>query len=114
MRKQFGTTPTKADLERYSQSPEWNGKIFVNTEPTSNSITFWSMPKLLYKAFCKEASREPRQRLPIRNFNKTEFEQPHKGMKAIWYGHSAVLMRINDLNIFIDPMLGPNAAPISP
>jgi L-ascorbate metabolism protein UlaG (beta-lactamase superfamily) len=35
-------------------------------------------------------------------------------MKALWYGHSAILMSINNLNLFIDPMLGPNAAPISP
>ena len=114
MRKQFGTTPSKADLERYSRSPEWNGKIFLNTEPTTTNVTFWDMPKLLYKAFCKKEGREPRQRLPIRAFNKAEFEQPHHGMKAIWYGHSAILMRINNLSIFIDPMLGPNAAPISP
>lgn len=114
MRKQFGTTPSKADLARYSKSSQWNGKIFINAEPTANNITFWDMPKLLYKAFCKEPGREPAQRLPVRDFNRNEFEQPHQGMKAIWYGHSAVLLRINNLNIFVDPMLGPNAAPISP
>ena len=114
MRKQFGTTPSRADLEKYSRSPEWNGKIFVNTELTTTNVTFWSLPKLLYKVFCKKEGREPLTRLPIRPFNRIEFEQPHKGMKAIWYGHSAILMRINNLNLFIDPMLGPNAAPISP
>src|ERR1700741_2281312 len=114
MRKQFGTTPSKSDLERYSRSPEWNGKIFLNTEPTTTNDTLWDMPKLLYKAFCKKEGREPLQRLPIRAFDRTEFEQAYKGMKAIWFGHSAILMRINNLNIFIDPMLGPNAAPISP
>ena len=114
MRKQFGTTPSKSDLERYSRSPEWNGKIFLNSELTTTNVTFWSLPKLLYKQFCKKERREPSRRLPISPFNKTEFEQPHVGMKAIWYGHSAILMRINNLNLFIDPMLGPNAAPISP
>ena len=35
-------------------------------------------------------------------------------MKAIWYGHSAMLMRLNDKNILIDPMFGSDAAPIAP
>jgi L-ascorbate metabolism protein UlaG (beta-lactamase superfamily) len=114
MHKQFGTTPTKSDLEKYSRSPEWNGKIFLNPELTTTNVTFWTLPKLLYKAFCKKEGRDPLTRLPIRPFNGAEFEREQQGMKAIWYGHSAILMRINNLNIFIDPMLGSNAAPISP
>jgi len=114
MRKQFGTTPSKSDLERYSRSPEWNGKIFINTEPTTTDVTFWTLPKLLYNAFCKKENRQPLKSLPIHPFNQAEFERAHTGMKAIWYGHSAILLRINNQNIFVDPMLGPDAAPISP
>jgi L-ascorbate metabolism protein UlaG (beta-lactamase superfamily) len=114
MRKQFGTTPSKPDMERYSRSPQWNGNIFLNSELTTTNVTFWSLPKLLYKQFCKKENRQPLNKLIIRPFDKAEFEKQHSGMKAIWYGHSAILMRINNLNLFIDPMLGPNAAPISP
>ena len=41
-------------------------------------------------------------------------DMPSNETKFIWYGHSALLMRMNHQTILIDPMLGPNAAPISP
>jgi L-ascorbate metabolism protein UlaG (beta-lactamase superfamily) len=34
--------------------------------------------------------------------------------KYIWYGHSVLLMRINNKTILIDPMFGPDASPIAP
>lgn len=114
MLKQFGAQPSTSDIETYARSKQWNGKIFENTEPTTIDVSFSTLPKLLYKQFCDKANREPLQKLSIINFDIQHFEQSADGFKAIWFGHSAILLRMNDTNIFIDPMLGPNAAPISP
>jgi len=35
-------------------------------------------------------------------------------LKFVWYGHSAVLLQIDNKNLLIDPMLGPDASPIGP
>lgn len=114
MRKQFGTKPTAADRKRYADSPQWNGKCFVNSEVTTMDVNFRTLPEILYKQFCKKENREPSKKLSISPFSHDTFLHPDLGAKAIWYGHSAILLRLNRLNVFIDPMLGLNAAPISP
>lgn len=114
MRKQFGGRITKAHIEKYSQSRHWDGKKFVNLQETTMDINIQKLPKLLYKQFCEKENREPKEKLPIIPFDKDEFLGQSEGGKFIWYGHSVVLMRMNDRTILIDPMLGGNAAPVSP
>lgn len=114
MRKQFGAKAKKSDIEKYSKSKYWNGKIFENLEVTKMNISIQTLPKLLYKQFCKKEAREPNNPLSIIPFDKELFIQPHQSMRSIWYGHSAILMRLDNKTILIDPMLGSNAAPIAP
>ncbi|MEM8894725.1 MAG: MBL fold metallo-hydrolase, partial [Bacteroidota bacterium] len=112
--KQFGSKATKALLERYAKSDNWRDGKFQNLEETTMSISFQTIPKLLYKQFCERKEREPKAPIPVVPFDKEAFLAPSDKAKFIWYGHSAVLMRINDQTILIDPMLGPNASPIAP
>lgn len=114
MRKQFGGNITKALEQHYSKSKFWNGKKFVNLENTKMEINFQTLPKLIYKQLYERKFREPTQKLPVVPFNKTAFLAPSVTSKFIWYGHSAIKMRIQNKTILIDPMLGPNASPIAP
>ena len=114
MRKQFGAKAKKSDIEKYSKSKYWNGKIFENLEVTTMNISIQTLPKLLYKQFCKKEGRQPQKPLSIIPFNKEHFIEPYPSMRSIWYGHSAILMRLDNKTILIDPMFGSNAAPIAP
>jgi len=114
MRKQFGAKPTKIDKRKYTQSKQWDGAKFINREETSIAINFRSLPKLLYKQFCNKKNREPKEPLKIIPFDKAAFDINHQKMHYVWYGHSALLLKLNDSTILIDPMLGSNAAPIAP
>ncbi|KYG76095.1 MULTISPECIES: MBL fold metallo-hydrolase [Roseivirga] len=114
MIKQFGGKLTKELIERYSQSPNWKNGKFENLEDTNMSISLASMPKLLYKQFFENKGRMPETPISVIPFNKQEFLKPSDKAKFIWYGHSAILMRMNNKTILIDPMLGPDAAPIAP
>lgn len=114
MIKQFGGKLTKELIERYSQSPNWKNDKFENLEETNMSISLASMPKLLYKQFFENKGRMPETPIPVIPFNKEEFLKPSDKANFIWYGHSAILMRMNNKTILIDPMLGPDAAPIAP
>lgn len=114
MLEQFGAQPSPSDLETYVRSQHWNGEIFVNTEPTKIDVNFFTLPQMLYKQFLNRATREPSQALPLIPFDKEKFLGSGDNFTAIWFGHSAILMRMANTSIFIDPMLGPNAAPISP
>jgi len=114
MTKQFGGKLSNDLLTKYQQSPNWKEGKFMNLEETSMNMSLLSIPKLLYKQFFVRNNREPQQPIPIQAFNKEEFLAPSDKAKFIWYGHSAVLMRINNKTLLIDPMLGQDAAPIAP
>lgn len=114
MRKQFGGKISKRDIEEYKKISNWDGEKFVNLEPTSMDFSFQALPKFLYKQFCEKEGREPKKPLPIVPFHVGNFLAPSEKSKFIWYGHSAILLRMKSKTILIDPMLGTNASPIAP
>src|SRR5438445_12136382 len=114
MLAQFGAQPSKADIESYARSKQWNREVFENAEPTTIGVSFLTLPKMLYKQFVSRENREPGHPLPILPFDWQKFNESREDFTAVWFGHSALLMRIAGVTIFIDPMLGPNAAPVSP
>ncbi len=114
MRKQFGARASKGDLQKYASSKNWDGTKFDNLEVTKMEINFQTLPKLLYKQFFEKEGREPLTKLPVTPFDKIAFLNSSIQSKFIWYGHSTILMRVNGCTLLIDPMLGPNAAPIAP
>ena len=112
--KQFGGKVTK-ELERhYEQSENWRNGSFQNLEPTAISGNLLDFPKIIYKQLSNRERRAPQQPLPFVPFDKSTFLTQSEKAKFIWYGHSAILMRIAGKNILIDPMLGPNTTPIAP
>lgn len=114
MKKQFGGKATKELIEQYNKSPNWKKDKFENLETTSMEFSFQALPKLLYKQFFDKKGRTPESPIPIVPLDKEEFLTPSNHTKMIWYGHSVVLMRMNNKTILIDPMLGPDASPIAP
>ncbi|MEL6254595.1 MAG: hypothetical protein AAFR87_21475, partial [Bacteroidota bacterium] len=99
--KLFGASPTKAHKELYAQSPQWDGNKFVNLEETTMEFSWSNLPELLRKQFFDKENREPELSLPIQAFQREEFLKPSPNSKAIWYGHSALLLRIMNYNILI-------------
>jgi L-ascorbate metabolism protein UlaG (beta-lactamase superfamily) len=77
-------------------------------------ITLQSIPRLLYKQFWETQGRYPAQSLPVESLNSTAFPTDNGKAKFIWYGHSAVLMRMKNKTLLIDPMLGPDSSPTAP
>ncbi len=112
--KQFGARISEEQLNRYEKSPNWNEGKFQNLEPTELSIGLSKVPGIIYQQFKGRAERQPNAPLPIETFDSEAFLAPSEQMKFIWYGHSVVLMRMNEKTILIDPMLGPDASPIAP
>lgn len=112
--KQFGGKVKAEHIARYKKSPNWKNGQFQNLEETKLSISLYKIPGLICKQLKGRKDREPNQPLPIIPFDKEAFLAPSDQMKFIWFGHSAILLRLNDQTILIDPMLGPNTSPIAP
>jgi L-ascorbate metabolism protein UlaG (beta-lactamase superfamily) len=112
--KQFGGKLTQLNLNRYASSPNWKDGKFQNLEETTMAISIQSIPKLLYQQFYDNKGRIPGRDISVLPFDKDSFLQPSDKAKIIWFGHSVLLMRINNKTLLIDPMFGPDAAPSAP
>ena len=112
--KQFGGKVTEELIDRYRQSPNWKNGSFQNLEETSFSISLFKMPGIIYKQLSNRKERQPEHPLPVSPFDKASFLTPSSVARFIWYGHSAVLMLLNNKSVLIDPMLGPDTTPIAP
>jgi len=111
--EQLGAKVTEDWKKKYAQSKHWKDGKFHNLEPTSMEMSLAKMPRLIYQQLTMK-DRSPKQPLPIIPFDAEKFLEPSAEPKFVWYGHSAILLRINGKTIFMDPMMGPDSAPIGP
>jgi L-ascorbate metabolism protein UlaG (beta-lactamase superfamily) len=111
---QFGAKISREDKERFSSSPQFNKGKFENIETTTMDISLRTLPKILKENFTPNQNKTPQASLPIARFSDQSFDPSDLKPKFIWYGHSVLLLQLLGKNILIDPMFGPNAAPISP
>jgi L-ascorbate metabolism protein UlaG (beta-lactamase superfamily) len=111
---QFGGKLTEPWLATYGQSPNWKNGAFQNLVTTQTALNWRQFPGILYKQFKGHTNGYPRTALPILPFSAADFVKPSPVAKLVWYGHSAVAMRIRDQTILIDPMFGEDASPVGP
>lgn len=109
----FGKTPDTSEKKRLSRSKQWKGNKFENFSRTNMNIGLSTIPKLLKERITKRKYRSPSVGLPILGLNQKDLYEGTQP-KFIWYGHSVVLLRIEQKNFLIDPMFGPDASPIAP
>ena len=110
---QFGGKLTKEEKLRLQQSEQWKKGSFQNQSKTTMDISLTSLPKLIKESVQGRKTRNPKEQIPIVPFDSNRFKQD--GIpKFIWYGHSTLLIQINNKNLLIDPMFGSDASPVGP
>ena len=103
----FGGKPDTASMRKLSASDHYDGHIFANLIPTRVSTpTDTEVSVMDYLS--PPAGKNPTDPLPSRSFNKNDF----KNGDFVWFGHSTVLMRMDDATIITDPVFY-SAAPVS-
>ena len=111
---QFGGQVRKEDLEKFKESKHWSGDKFENFTKTAMDFSLGNVLSLIKENIVGRKSRAPQSDLPIQKFDHTSFNVEESDVSFVWYGHSALLLRISGINILIDPMLGNNASPVGP
>jgi L-ascorbate metabolism protein UlaG (beta-lactamase superfamily) len=112
--EQFGGKVRKKDLEKLKQSKHWKNGKFENLIETKMDMSLGKIPKLLKDNIKGRSIRIPKSNLPILPLDLEKLENKTGEPSFVWYGHSVCLLRVNGKNLLIDPMLGPDAAPIAP
>jgi L-ascorbate metabolism protein UlaG (beta-lactamase superfamily) len=112
--KQFGGKVTKKLIQQYKQSKNWRDGSFQNLEQTDLTVNLKDFPKVIYKQLSNRKLRVPKSPIPVKPYDKSAFLENSDKAKFIWFGHSAIMMRMKGKNILIDPMFGPDTTPIAP
>lgn len=107
----FGKTPSGERQEKLQQSANYKNGSFHNISHTpvmAENSSFW---KTLKAYFNKPKDVKPPRLLP---FVKTNLQQlTNEAPVIVWFGHSSYLLRINGINILVDPVFSNHAAPFS-
>ncbi|MBU0984418.1 MAG: MBL fold metallo-hydrolase [candidate division Zixibacteria bacterium] len=88
--------------QRIEQSANFVDGKFVNAVPTIRHTEGSKLP-ILYSFVRHRNDRRPKDRLPTMPVDLTAFRST-PGVKAVWLGHSTVLLRSDSLTILIDPV----------
>ena len=89
-------------------------KEYFNTETTTvMKVGFKENMKVIKEVFFDSKNRKPKYRLPQISPNFKSFTEKSDKVKFIWFGHSTLLLNIDEQNILIDPVFSGNAAPFS-
>ncbi len=106
-----GKLPSGKHKQKIQQSPNFKNGAFQNISPTPmkpEGVSYWKMMREFFK---KHPDTAPTKKLPFvkTDLNKLDSRQP----VIVWFGHSSYLLRIENKNILVDPVLSGNAAPLS-
>lgn len=108
---QFGAPPSGDHLTEIKKSPNYQVNQFINLIETSLDYSFSNSIEVIQE-YNKAANLAPES--PIKtHFSMSNASIPDNNFRVTWYGHSAILLEFENKRIFLDPMLGDYAAPVS-
>jgi L-ascorbate metabolism protein UlaG (beta-lactamase superfamily) len=107
---QFGGSPQGARLERMRHSPQFIDGRFQNVPPQGGT----EMVRTL-RLYFKRQIREPRFAIPVIDVPAQSLRMPASpGLRAIWFGHSSVLLEIDGVRVMTDPVFAEVVSPVPP
>ncbi|MDF2479627.1 MAG: hypothetical protein K0S24_5110 [Sphingobacterium sp.] len=108
---QFGAKATGDSFDRIKSSKNFKNGKFRNLEDTSMMTKFDF--DTMAKYFSNSQDKVPRFSLPMERINANSFERNNgKDIKLTWFGHSTLLLEVNNKKILLDPMLSEVPAPL--
>jgi L-ascorbate metabolism protein UlaG (beta-lactamase superfamily) len=105
----FGGRFAGERLERMQASPEFIDGRFQNTPPQKTAGALWET----WRLYRQGQIREPQFRIPVIPLLPATLRAPASaGLRAIWFGHSSVLVEIEGVRIMTDPVLSDVVSPV--
>lgn len=106
----FGGRPSRSGSAGERPSANFSNGKFTNAIPTSMSMGFGTTLKVTAEMIKGSPDRRPAEAMPTDPFDPSLLpDGPHA--QAVWFGHSALLLRIDGLTLLVDPMFGSAPSP---
>jgi L-ascorbate metabolism protein UlaG (beta-lactamase superfamily) len=104
----FGGVMEGERLERMRASPQYAGDRFANVPPYKSDLALWQN----IQDYTGGQVREPTFAIPVLPMVPESLKAPAlAGLRAVWFGHSTVLIEIDGVRIMTDPVLSQRASP---
>jgi len=111
---QLGANPKGTRLERIRQSPQYNGRKFVNLVQTNLSVELAGYREMMSKWLFGKEIREPKGDIPIVHLDSSSFQNyQNDDLRVTWLGHSTALIEIDGYRILTDPVWSKRCSPSS-
>lgn len=108
----FGGVPKRFESDADISEHYQNGK-FMNQLPTKTmDHSLGGMYSLFSDHLKSRGKRRPKQPLPIIPLEPAEWQRQEASLVS-WFGHSAVLLKLDGKTLLLDPMLGTASSPFS-
>ncbi|ATO32459.1 MBL fold metallo-hydrolase [Dickeya dianthicola] len=101
-----------ADPQAKHYSPE-TGRFFNPQPSTAPRMSLWQTLSLIWRLGFQRKGRVPDQRLPTQSPDLQAFLAADERLKFIWFGHSTLLLNLDDTRILIDPVFSASVSPFS-
>ena len=100
----FGGVPDIKSQKLIKASPNFNGKVFINLEPTIDMVK--KSPQASMLNFAIQALFPPKGKLPTKPLPNLKFDaKALKNGEFIWLGHVSLICNLDDKTIVTDPVL---------
>lgn len=112
---QFGARPDDENMQRIKTSPQYRNGKFSNITKGNDQYTFSDYLDMFSKMVKNRPGATPFNRtLPrYKGVSGTNKHRVDSLTNITWLGHSALYLKIDGLNILIDPMLGETYGPLT-
>jgi L-ascorbate metabolism protein UlaG (beta-lactamase superfamily) len=105
----FGGRVDGQRLERMQHSPEFIDGRFQNTPPQKTDGSHLEV----FRLYRQGQIREPQFEIPVISLSPEALRAPaSQGLRAIWFGHSSVLVEIEGVRLMTDPVLSDIVSPV--
>ena len=112
----FGVNPKGSDLQRVKASPQYDSELESFDNPKQAVLETEEKEPMnfgdIWKWLVVKGERTPEEPMPQVAPDMEAFAEATGGLKAIWFGHSSILLRMAERNILIDPVFSSRASPV--
>src|SRR5690606_39019437 len=94
----------------YALAPNYENGKFVNQTPTDMHMDLSTIVSVLRDQIKGISNSRPEKPIPVVPIDSLHIQEDRTN-SLIWFGHSSFLLRLDSLNIIVDPMFGDSPAP---